>query len=687
MDNIKGFAESGSRLTAKISKCEAYYTDAYKVAVANGFDGTVEEWLESLRGEDGKDGEKGDTGEKGDKGDKGDTGEKGDKGDAGGTALVVQTTGDSETDVMSQKAVTDFVSSHVSKSASRNLLNITFQNANIGNDGVFVPMTSGVKFATSPDYIPVIGGETYALSWVKSALAVTAYVFEYKADYSFNRLNAFRGSLSYKTNSSLQVDAESAFVRIKLRGDLPNNSWEDLIPENFQMEQGTVVTSYVKPNAIDFSEIDDIALANRMAENGAILSTEECADILPVTEILPSEAWEEGALKDADGSEFSSTARMRTQGYVHLRAGDVVTCTNGNYTMNVFEYDLITLDYITCAYAWVPKYTVQNDCFARIMVNTAANKHPMDTIATFIEITRNSVTRLNLAALPIEKLNDLVDKSVDRKIDTSLVTKSKFSGANNGILRQISHRGFVATGAPQCTAPAYIEAKKFGYDAGENDLWVTADGVFVMAHAATLPSDRSVVIAESTYETLYAGNMGTFNGREVKIMTFEEWLILMKKIGLEAFVDLKSHLTTEQAAEAVSIVRKHGMLDKVTWSTSAHVALRGIRAAHPTARLALIGYTSLAPDSEYIIEDRPDLTVLYPQSTSVTAEVVENAHNAGVGVECWHVDYSAHGFTTEEAIFAEIERVVDLGVTGICLDTYLPCEYFIDKLNAEWGLG
>ena len=68
---------------------------AYDIAVENGFIGTEQEWLDSLKGEDGQDGakgDKGDPGEKGDKGDKGDTGAagedgqdgaKGDKGDPG----------------------------------------------------------------------------------------------------------------------------------------------------------------------------------------------------------------------------------------------------------------------------------------------------------------------------------------------------------------------------------------------------------------------------------------------------------------------------------------------------------------------------------------------------------------------------------------------------------------------------
>ena len=44
---------------------------AYQIAVANGFEGTEQEWLESLKGQDGKDGEQGIQGEKGDKGDDG----------------------------------------------------------------------------------------------------------------------------------------------------------------------------------------------------------------------------------------------------------------------------------------------------------------------------------------------------------------------------------------------------------------------------------------------------------------------------------------------------------------------------------------------------------------------------------------------------------------------------------------
>ena len=135
---------------------------AYQIALDNGFEGTETEWLASLKGDKGdkgdtgaqgeqglpgEKGEKGDTGaqgiqgiqgiqgEKGDKGDKGDTGATGATGAAGKSAYdyakeggytgteiefiqklakdiptITQEAGESESLVMSQKAVTDLVS-------------------------------------------------------------------------------------------------------------------------------------------------------------------------------------------------------------------------------------------------------------------------------------------------------------------------------------------------------------------------------------------------------------------------------------------------------------------------------------------------------------------------------------------------------------------------------------------------
>lgn len=56
---------------------------AYEVAIANGFEGTEQSWLLSLKGEKGEQGLQGIQGERGIRGEKGLQGEKGDKGDKG----------------------------------------------------------------------------------------------------------------------------------------------------------------------------------------------------------------------------------------------------------------------------------------------------------------------------------------------------------------------------------------------------------------------------------------------------------------------------------------------------------------------------------------------------------------------------------------------------------------------------
>lgn len=57
--------------------------NAYELAVLEGFEGSIDEWLESLRGPAGLTGPQGKTGPQGERGERGDQGEVGPKGEAG----------------------------------------------------------------------------------------------------------------------------------------------------------------------------------------------------------------------------------------------------------------------------------------------------------------------------------------------------------------------------------------------------------------------------------------------------------------------------------------------------------------------------------------------------------------------------------------------------------------------------
>jgi hypothetical protein len=72
--SLEGETAANYMLRGKALVPGVIYSDAYTIAVKNGFDGTVEEWLASLKGDPGKDGAPGPQGADGAKGDKGDPG-------------------------------------------------------------------------------------------------------------------------------------------------------------------------------------------------------------------------------------------------------------------------------------------------------------------------------------------------------------------------------------------------------------------------------------------------------------------------------------------------------------------------------------------------------------------------------------------------------------------------------------
>ena len=53
---VQGNASESKVIVGHASRVNIIYSDAYKVAVQNGFQGTVGEWLASIKGEDGEDG-------------------------------------------------------------------------------------------------------------------------------------------------------------------------------------------------------------------------------------------------------------------------------------------------------------------------------------------------------------------------------------------------------------------------------------------------------------------------------------------------------------------------------------------------------------------------------------------------------------------------------------------------------
>lgn len=174
------------------------------------------------------------------------------------------------------------------------------------------------------------------------------------------------------------------------------------------------------------------------------------------------------------------------------------------------------------------------------------------------------------------------------KFDVAFTPYERYMNTN---IRAISHRGLNRV-APENTLPAYIEARKAGFEYAETDVAFTADGHAVLLHDTTVDrtSDGTGNIADLTLEQVRAMDFGSWFSPAyagTQIPTFEEFISLCRKIGLKPYVELRS-MTTEQAQSLVAIVKRYGMAKQTTWICTSTVTLSAISEAYPAARLGLV---------------------------------------------------------------------------------------------------
>ena len=288
-------------------------------------------------------------------------------------------------------------------------------------------------------------------------------------------------------------------------------------------------------------------------------------------------------------------------------------------------------------------------------------------------------------------------------------------------VKSIAHRGDCING-PQNTAPAYILAKNHGHTIGENDVWNSLDNEFVMWHDTTLGICGDMVDingyeiytdgngfyyydAENatlyTYTTEYVQSavdvstltranganysvtgltldvlkridVGVYKGEKfagTQILTFDEWILLMKQIGMDAYIDRKIGYTTTIATQLANIVKKYGMLDHVSWIGVPNAALiEAIRAVDPNARIGILDH----PNSTNVVTYANYNTgrgFFFDGSaqSGLTEASVQLGINAGYEVECYCVDYK---YMTIDAAFALIKDAISYGCSGITLDHY-----------------
>ncbi len=219
-----------------------------------------------------------------------------------------------------------------------------------------------------------------------------------------------------------------------------------------------------------------------------------------------------------------------------------------------------------------------------------------------------------------------------------------------------AHRGSSRT-APENTIPAIEAAVEEMADSVEIDVQMTADGVVVLGHDASLKRVAGVnrSIASMTFEELEKLDVGSWFSSEyagTRIPSLSEVLELCSQktsLNIEIKYVGKNSELPEKTAE---MVREYGMENQCVITSTNLSYLKRVKEALPEIRTGYI--ISAAYGNVYSSEDVDFISI---RSGFVTSALMQNAHEQGKAVYAWTVNTKS-----------ELERLTLLGVDGIITD-------------------
>ena len=220
-----------------------------------------------------------------------------------------------------------------------------------------------------------------------------------------------------------------------------------------------------------------------------------------------------------------------------------------------------------------------------------------------------------------------------------------------------AHRGFTQC-APDCSRPAWEDAKRFGFYGLEVDIYSTADNVFICWHDNTIDdlTNGTGKPTELTWDYLqtveYDSGNGIKNYPHLKIERIESLFSWVKINNMPTLLDVK---TIHSYTELTQMVVDWGLEDLIIICTQSEQALNEIRAVSNFVRMRFWEdgindiYHTIDIASKYY---RCDVSNAI---TEITKEMVEYAHNKGIRIGCY-------SYNTEIESPFEYYRIANLGV-------------------------
>jgi glycerophosphoryl diester phosphodiesterase len=211
----------------------------------------------------------------------------------------------------------------------------------------------------------------------------------------------------------------------------------------------------------------------------------------------------------------------------------------------------------------------------------------------------------------------------------------------HGRVLGVAHRG-ASRVAPENTLAAFRRALDAGAAAVECDVQRTRDGRLVVMHDQTVDrtTDGRGPVAALTFEEVRRLDAGrwldpAFAGERVP--SLDEVLDLLRGRAL-VLLEIKNGPMFYEGIEAqiAEALRRHGMLDAALVMSFDHPAVRTMRGAAPEVATGIIYNARLVDVAAAARAANAD--AVCPWWGLVTAGVVADAHEAGLGVFPWTID-------------------------------------------------
>lgn len=209
----------------------------------------------------------------------------------------------------------------------------------------------------------------------------------------------------------------------------------------------------------------------------------------------------------------------------------------------------------------------------------------------------------------------------------------------NRNVQSVCHRGASRT-APENTLPAFIAARKYGFDCVEADVAWTHDNVAVLLHDSTInrTSNGEGNIADLDYDDIKDLDFGSWFSAAytgTKIPTVAEFLALCRKIGLRARLDLNHTGTQSQLENLCATVVRYGMKDHTEFVGYNASTLNIIKTQIPTATLIYLVTTVDAQAITDAASLKTSANDVHITTQTITDEIITLCANALIPLEYW----------------------------------------------------